>query len=139
VLIRGSFLFLEFGTPPAVLPSDIRLLSERESFEDEVVGRETGAGGWGKAPILIVFRTLFADGIPEALPAAEPALTVGISGVDSAGCEVGSAEGLDGVLIRDGVTGRLLRGGLGVGIGGRLPVGGSAAGRASTGRDMFNE
>lgn len=138
VLFLGSFLFLELATPPAVLPSDTHFLSDRDSVEDEVVGREAGAGGWGNAPMLIVFRTAFADGIPEAFPAAEPALTVGTSGVDRAGCRVGRAEGLDGALMRDGVTGRLLRGGLGSGMGGSAPVGGSAAGRARTGRDIFN-
>jgi hypothetical protein len=114
VLILGGFLFLPDAIAAAVLPSDTRFLSGTDSLtEEEVVGRELWAGGCGKAPILMVFRTDFAAGIADVLPAAEPDLTVGISGVDRAGWDVGSAEGLNGTFMRDGVTGRLLRGGLG--------------------------
>lgn len=116
----------------------MRFFSGIESlFEEEVVGLEGGMGGCGKAPILMVLRTVFAvDGMPLALPKADPAL--GISGVEDAPCGVGNAEGLEGVLNREamGVVGKLLRGALDCGRGGSAPVGGSAAGRARTGRDM---
>lgn len=136
VLILGSFLLFEVITP-VVLASDTRFLSGMDSLaEEDVVGRELVAGGCGKAPILIVLRTAFVDGMPEALPAAEAALTVGTSGVDSTGCGVGRAEGLEGAFSRVGVTARLLRGGLGRGIRGRAEVGGSAVSRGRTGRDI---
>lgn len=114
VLILGGFLCFEATTPLAVLPSDIRFLSGRGSFvEREVEGREDVGGGCGNEPILMVFRTFLVAGMPEPLAATEAVLTVGTSGVDCAACEVGSAEGREGVFIRVGVTGRLLRGGLG--------------------------
>lgn len=137
VLILGSFLFLEEAATPVVLPSETRFLSGRDSLaEDDVVGRELIAGGCGKAPILMVLRTALAEGMPDAFPAAEPALTVGISGVECVGCGVGRAEGLEGAFSLVGVTGKLFRGGLGCGIGGRAAVGGSAVCRGRTGRDM---
>ncbi len=114
VLILGSFLCFELTTPLAVLPSEMRFLSTRDSLADTVVGgRGDDGGGCGKEPILMVFRTFLVEGMPDAFPAAEPALTVGISGVDCAGCEVGSAEGRDSAFKRVGVTGRLLRGAFG--------------------------
>ena len=140
VLIFGSFLCFEVTTPLAVLPSDMRFLSDMGSFvEREVEGLEDGGGGCGKEPILMVFLTFFVELTPNAFAVADPALTVGTSGVDCAACEVGSKEGREGAFMRVGVTGRLLRGGLGWGMGGRAAVGGSAAGRARTGRDMVQD
>lgn len=139
MLILGSFFARGRATVPDALPSEILFFSEIDSLvEDEVVGLDNELGGCGKAPMLSVFRTvLFADGIPLALPKADPAL--GSSGVDEVPWGVGSAEGREGGLIFDavGVAGRLFRGGaFACGMGGRAPVGGSAVGRARTGRDI---
>lgn len=138
MLILGSFFTLGKVAVPDALPSDILFFSDMDSLpEDDVVGLEADVGGCGKAPMLNVFRTvLAADGIPLALPNADPAL--GISGFDAVPLGVGSAEGREGGFIFEdvGVAGKLLRGPLDCGIGGRAPVGGSAAGRARTGRDM---
>lgn len=138
VLILGSFFARGRVTVPDALPSEIRFFSEVDSLvEEEVVGLET-VGGCGKAPMLSVFRTVLdADGMPLAFPRADPAL--GSSGVDEVPCGVGSAEGRLGgfIFVAVGVAGRLLRGGaFACGMGGRAPVGGSAVGRARTGRDI---
>lgn len=82
-------------------------------MEREVEGREDVGGGCGNEPILMVFRTFLVAGMLEPLVAAEAVVTVGTSGVDCAACEVGNAEGREGVFMRVGVTCRLLRGGLG--------------------------
>jgi hypothetical protein len=82
----------------------------------------------------MVLRTDLAEGMPEALPAADPAR--GTSGVECPPPGVGRADGLEGVFMRDGVAGRLLRGGLAGGTGGSADVGGSAVGRDNTGSDV---
>lgn len=46
-------------------------------------------------------------------------------------------EGREGAFSREGVWGRLFRGGFVDGMGGSAAVGGSARGRVRTGRDMF--
>jgi hypothetical protein len=51
---------------------------------------------------------------------------------------VGRIEGREGGFSRDGGCGKLFRGGLLLGSGGRAAVGGSAAGRESTGEDMLS-
>lgn len=86
--------------------------------------------------MLIVLRIVLAAGIPLDLTFDVTVPNVGISGVDCVGCRVGNAEGLEGALRREGVAGRLFRGGLDEGIGGSALVGGSAAGRDKTGRDI---
>ncbi len=135
VLILGNFLFLPV-TPEATLPSELRFPPWIDSLlEDDVPGREPLVlGGSGKAPMLIVLRTDLGGRMALALPAADGALEVGRLGVDPADCGVGRAEGL-GAFKRDGVSGRLFRV-LGCGMAGSAPVGGSAAGREGTGRDM---
>jgi hypothetical protein len=85
--MRGSFLFLDDGSPLAVLPSDIRLLSTTDSLADDELGLDVVgvAGGCGNEPILMVLRTLFVEGMAVAFPNAEPDRTVGTSGFDTVG------------------------------------------------------
>lgn len=130
MLALGSFLLFVNPTLP---PSEARFFSGIDSPE---FGLDVGVGGTGKEPMLVTLRTdLVGGGIPEARPVEEADL--GISLVDC-DCGVGRADGRDGVFSRVGVAcARLLRMLFGCGMGGSAPVGGSAAGRARTGRDML--
>lgn len=128
--MRGGFFDLA-----VILPSEALFPPWIESLlEEEVLGREPALGGSGNAPMLMVLRTLLGAWMPLAFCVRDDVLVVGTIGTDPADCGVGRAEGL-GAFSRDGVSGRLFRG-LGSGMGGRAAVGGSAAGRASTGRDI---
>lgn len=81
--------------------------------------------------MLTVFRIVCSAGNPDLL-----FLGVGISGYDTAPGLLGAAAGRDGCLSREGVCGRLFLAGFDGGTGGSADVGGSAAGRESTGNDI---
>ena len=148
-MLRGAPLEMLFA-------SDFRLLDPLEAMDIAVFGREvTALGGCGKAPMLIVFLTLFCGSAERFLFRADPVLIVRTSGVEVVCGLVGRADGrgVVGSLDMGGgrgaslevwvcdATGKLFRGGLidFWGIGGRAEVGGSAVGRESTGRVVAME
>lgn len=132
VLMRGVRLLREF--PPT---STVILLVEGFEFIDVAFsGRDPTVGGWGKAPMLTVLRTVFSSA--ATLPSAELDLSVGISEVEPACCNVGSIDGREVArggrsLEEEEVTGKLFLGDFCLGIGGRADVGGSPNGREKRG------
>jgi hypothetical protein len=63
--------------------SDFRLADPFEAVDMAVFGREVAAlGGCGKAPMLIVFLTLFCGNAEMVLFRADPVLIVSTSGVE---------------------------------------------------------
>jgi hypothetical protein len=139
--------------PPVTLPGKSDMLFLDDVVEEPraaVIGFEAFFGGWGKAAILMVFRTAFSEINPLAFPSEEADLTVGTAGVEVRCCAVGSAESRSGVEgersfvglcvvfepARSFVTtGRLFLGLL-EGRGGRAVLGGSIGGRDETGSDV---
>ena len=124
-----------FRTTPACVTGSVPsadMFLGTVAIDDEVVGRDPGFGGCGKAPMLIVLRTGLPGVSILAIPRADPDLKLGISGVDDAAVRAldggRSLEDECGVL-----TARLFLGGFVRGIGGRADVGGSPAGREGTG------
>ena len=66
-LFLGDFLDLMDVACMLFPPSEVLFLVEvLDAMEAAVGGRELTLGGWGKAPMLTVFRTALLDGIPAA-------------------------------------------------------------------------
>ena len=138
VLLRGVLLLR-----PVAEPSEVRLRDDCVGvMEEEVPCPDAIEGGWGKAPMLMVLRTVLswlAD-----FSRAEIVLSVGRSEVECVCCGGGRPKGLgldDGGLNFDCSraleVGKLFRAGLCPGgRGGRADVGGSATGRDGTGRPV---
>lgn len=136
LLYLGVFLDFDVVEVLIRLTSDIRFLGDvGEAMDAAVPGLDTPLGGCGNEPMLIVFRTVCGVGRP-VLPFGG-LLSVGSSDGEDTTWGLCTAEDLEGAFSFEGVCERLFLVLPDCGMGGRAEVGGSAAGRERTGRDMF--